>query len=119
MCNELIFTITFTVVLFFSLIISIKKGLDGMIIISASSLIIGGLILWMPFGLTYSVSDKTEPIKCQVVKTSRVALVDDGSKIWEFSDYKNYQLLNDSTRFFIKKRYNMYGGVCGTELLIY
>ena len=117
MCNELIFVITYTVLLVFFIIVATKKGWGDAMALAYGLCIFGGSILWIPYGFEHSVRNTIEPIKCHVVKTGRVVLVDDGTKIWEFSDYKNYQLLNDSTSFLHKKYYNMYGRVCDTELL--
>lgn len=74
------------------------------------------LILWIPVGFETTVKMEIKPIKCEVVKTSRIVVVDDGEKMWEFNDHQSYKEINDSTIFLKTLHYNMYGDVCGIDL---
>jgi hypothetical protein len=98
------------------IIISIKKDWESLMFTTTLILIIGSMILFLPIGFEYGVDAKIIPIKCEVTKTSRLVMVDDGTKVWEFTDHESYENITDSSKFTQTLHYNMYGSVCQTDL---
>ena len=44
-----------------------------------------------------------------ITRTNRIVIVDDGKKTWEFDTYKDYNAINDSTRFYFRHTTNFFG----------
>jgi hypothetical protein len=98
------------------LIISIKKNWEAFSVIVGAVGVIGSLILFLPVGFETDSYVKIVPIKCEVTRTSRLVMVDDGKKVWEFTDHESYENITDSSKFTQTLHYNMYGSVCQTDL---
>ena len=44
-----------------------------------------------------------------IVRTPRLVIVDDGTKLWEFNEYQDVTSINDSTTFLFELTTNIYG----------
>ena len=44
-----------------------------------------------------------------VVRTPRLVIVDDGTRLWEFNEYQDVTSINDSTTFLFELTTNVYG----------
>lgn len=118
MSSLLIFSIFFAVLSILSTIFTFGKGKEGLGVSLILLAFLGNVIIWGPLGCEYPVRKEIKEIKCKVTKTDRVALVDDGSKIWEYTSHGDYEFINDSCKFHHVLGYNMYGGVSQIEMLI-
>jgi len=116
MSTMLLSCITFVFFCIMMIIVSIKKGWETLAIITTLIGVFGSIILFCAVGFEYSVEVKTVPIKCMVTRTSRLVMVDDGKKVWEFTDHESYENITDSSKFTQTLHYNMYGSVCQTDL---
>lgn len=116
MSTLLLSSITFVFFCVMLIIVSLKKGWDNLSIATIFIGMLGSIVLFCPIGLDYGVEFKIVPIKCEVTRTSRIVMVDDGTKVWEFEDHESYENITDSSKFTQTLHYNMYGSLCGVDL---
>lgn len=60
----------------------------------------------------YNVEEEWVQKDVEIVRTSRVVIIDDGDNIWKYTSHKDYKAIHDSVRFYLLMGTNVYGYTC-------
>ena len=93
----------------FGFIYSIREDLEGLVVLS---FIVGAFSLFAcaGFSVEENVDEEWKPAIVEITRTSRMVIVDDGERLWEFESYSDVTSINDSTEFELLHTTNFWGG---------
>ena len=81
------------------------EGLAALSIFMTIVAILGSVVTSLEKDITAEWVEKD----VHVVRTPRLVIVDDGTKLWEFNEYQDVTSINDSTTFLFELTTNLYG----------
>jgi len=68
------------------------------------------LLILVCWSIGQDVDCELVEVDCEVVRTSRMTIVDDGKKTHEYTSHVDVSSINDSTTFYMEHTTNMWGG---------